>query len=124
MSKLVAKWSADWRRTSVITDAAALAREAASLSTASVVPEFSGELVATGQQTAMRGNVPEALRIAKLANSLYPDSDGTNGLLGTLLILTGDAGTGEALARKAAGLNSKGYFWAANVPRVAPYFAH
>src|SRR4051794_544540 len=124
MSQLVAKWSADWRRTSVITDTAALAREAASLSTASVVPEFSGELVATGQQTAMRGNVPEALRIAKLANSLYPDSDGTNGLLGTLLILTGDAGTGEALARKSAALNPNGYFGPANVLRVAAFLAN
>src|SRR5206468_448336 len=82
MSQLVSKWSADWRKTSTITDATALVREAVSLSTASVVPEFSGELVGTAQQTAMRGNLPDALRIAKLAVSLYPDSDGANGILG------------------------------------------
>jgi len=124
MTQLVSKWNTDWRRTSVITDAAALAREAASLSTATVVPEFSNELVGTAQQAAIRGNIPEALRIAKLATSLYPDSDGANGLLGTLLILTGDTAAGEQAVRRSASLNPNGYFGPANVLRVAAFLAN
>jgi CubicO group peptidase (beta-lactamase class C family) len=124
MTQLVAKWSTDWRRTSTITDAAGLAREAASLSTATVVPEFSGELVGTAQQAAIRGNIPEALRIAKLAISLYPDSADANGLLGTLLIITGDTAAGEQAARRSAALNPNGYFGPANVLRVAAFLAN
>jgi CubicO group peptidase (beta-lactamase class C family) len=124
MKQLAAKWNADWRRTSAITDAAALSREAASLTTASVVPEFSGELVGTAQQAAIRGNIPEALRIAKLAFSLYPDSDGANGILGTLLIITGDTAAGEQAARRSAALNPNGYFGPANVLRVAAFLAN
>jgi CubicO group peptidase (beta-lactamase class C family) len=124
MTQLVSKWNTDWRRTSLITDVAALAREAPSLSTATVVPEFSGELVGTAQQAAIRGNIPEALRIAKLAISVYPDSADANGLLGTLLIITGDTAAGEQAARRSAALNPNGYFGPTNVLRVAAFLAN
>ncbi|MEA2337876.1 MAG: hypothetical protein QOE82_1883, partial [Thermoanaerobaculia bacterium] len=124
MTKLIAQWTADWQRTSAITDAASLAREAPSLATVTVIPNFTGELVANGQQAAMRGNIPEALRLAKLAASLYPDADGPNGLLGTLLILTGDATAGEQLVRRSAAVNPNGYFGPENVLRIAAFLAN
>lgn len=124
VTRLVAGWNADWKRTSAIKDVAALAREAASLSTATVIPDFSGTLVASGQQAAMSGNIPEALRTAKLAASLYPDADGPHGLLGILLILTGDRAAGEQAVRRSATLNPNGYFGPANVLRVAAFLAN
>ncbi|HYC61473.1 MAG TPA: serine hydrolase domain-containing protein [Thermoanaerobaculia bacterium] len=123
LTNLVAQWSTDAKQAAAIADAATLAREASSLATATVVPDFIGELVATGQQNAMRGNIPESLRIARLAASLYPDADGPAGLLGMLLILTGDVSGGEALVRKSAALNPNGYAGPANVLRVAGFLA-
>jgi CubicO group peptidase (beta-lactamase class C family) len=124
VARLVAQWNSDWKRTAAIRDTAALAREAASLAGARVIPDFSGELVATGQQAAMRGNIPEALRLAKLAASLYPDHEAPNGLLGVLLILTGDAAAGEKAVRRSAALSSNGYFGPANVLRIASFLAN
>jgi hypothetical protein len=124
MTRLIAQWTADWKRTAAIADIATLAREAPSLSTATVIPDFSGELVATGQQNALRGNIPEALRLAKLAASLYPDADGPNGLLGMLLILTGDAAAGEQAVRRSAAINPNGYFGPVNVLRVTSFLAN
>lgn len=105
-------------------DAAALAREAPSLSAPTVIPDFSGELVAAGQQMAMRGNIPESLRLAKLAASLYPDADGPIGLLGMLVILTGDTAGGERAVRRSAALNPNGYAGPENVLRVASFLAN
>ena len=123
LTRLIPQWSADWKRTSTIADIATLAREAPSLASATVIPNFAGDLVATGQRSAMRGDIPEALRTARLAASLYPDSDGANGLLGVLLILTGDAAAGEQAVRRSAALNPSGYFGPANVVRVAAFLA-
>jgi CubicO group peptidase (beta-lactamase class C family) len=124
LTRLVTQWNSDWKRTSTIADIAALAREAPSLTTATVIPNFSGELVGAGQQAAIRGNIPEALRNAKLAATLYPDSDGANGLLGVLLLVTGDAAAGEAAVRRSAALNPDGYFGPANVVRIAAFLAN
>jgi CubicO group peptidase (beta-lactamase class C family) len=124
MKRLVSQWNADWKRTSSIADATALAAQAASLSSATVIPDFSGQLVSTGQHSAMRGNIPESMRIAKLAYDLYPDSDGANGLLGMLLILTGDVAGGEQAVRRSAALNPNGYFGPENVLRVAAFLAN
>jgi hypothetical protein len=123
LTRLVGQWSADWKGTAAITDAASLAREAASLTAATVIPDFSGELVAAGQQSAMRGDIGESMRLAKLATSLYPDADGPNGLLGMLLILTGDVAGGEQAVRRSAAINPTGYFGPANVLRVAGFLA-
>jgi CubicO group peptidase (beta-lactamase class C family) len=115
---LISRWSADWKRTAAIADPTALPVDA------SVIPDYSGELVDRGQQAGMRGNIPEALRIARLAASLYPDADGPNGLLGVLLILSGDATAGEQAVRKSAALNPNGYFGPSNVIRVATFLAN
>jgi len=123
MARLIDQWIPDWQRTSTITDATALAT-APSLSTAMVIPDFSGQLVGAGQQNAMRGNIPESLRLAKLAVSLYPDAADPHGLLGMLLILTGDTVAGEQSVRRSASLNPNGYFGPANVVRVAGFLAN
>jgi CubicO group peptidase (beta-lactamase class C family) len=124
MTRLVGGWNADWKRTSALADVAALGREAESLSAATVFPNFSGELVSSGQQMAMRGNIPESLRLAKLAASLYPDDDGALGLLGMLLILTGDATGGEQAVRRSAALNPNGYFGPTNILRITSFLAN
>lgn len=124
LAKLIAQWRTDWATTSKITDAATLAKEAASLTNASVIPDFVGELVGATQRAAMRGNIPEALRLAKLAAALYPDADAPNGSLGVLLILTGDVAGGEAAIRKSAAINPDGYVGAANILRVAEFLAN
>ena len=72
----------------------------------------------------MHGNIPDALRLAKLAASLYPDSDGPPGLLGMLLILTGDVTGGEQAVRRSAAINPNGYFGPVNVIRVAGFLAN
>lgn len=124
LTKLVGRWRADWAQTSSIKDAKALASNAASLTTATVVPDFLGELIGTAQATAMRGNIPEAMRLARLAVDLYPDADASHGTLGVLLLLTGDAAGGEAEIRKSAAINANGYFSAANILRVASFLAN
>jgi len=123
LKALLAQWNADWKRTSTIANVATLAKEAPSLATATVIPNFSGELVGTGQQAAMRGDIATALRDAKLAASLYPDSDGANGLLGVLLMLTGDRAGGDQAIRRSAALNPTGYFGPANAVRIATFLA-
>lgn len=124
LKQQIATWRTDWARTSAIRSAAGLLAAEDALANASVIPDFIGELVNRAQQAAIRGDIPRALATARTAAVLYPDSDATNGLLGVLLIVSGDTTGGEQAVRRSAALNRSGFFGPANVMRIAGFLAN
>ena len=120
----IERWRDDWARTSSIANFTEFLRVAPTIENATVVPDFSGVLVANAQQSALRGDIAGAMKTAKTAVTFYPDSESTNGLWGTLLIVAGDAQNGEAAVRKSAALNPNGFFGPANVLRIAGFLAN
>ncbi|HWW61703.1 MAG TPA: serine hydrolase domain-containing protein [Thermoanaerobaculia bacterium] len=117
LAKQLATWTADWKRTSQLTV------DQLDGVDASVIPNFSADLVERATQKAMRGDIAGALPLAKLAATQYPDFDAPNGLYGVLLVVTGDAANGEALLRKSSSQNPNGFFSPTSAIRISGVLA-
>lgn len=81
----------------------------------SIIPDFTYQLIATGQ-TADLG---KASQIAATLLALYPEADNANGFAGVLAIIQGDVERGKTLIAKSRALSPNGYGSAQNLARIA-----
>ena len=129
----VAKWHAEWPRIwtpelqaldlSTPEGLATLERHRDALVAASLKPDFAGDLIGVAEQSARRGDIASALRVANLGYALYPRSSGINGILGVLTLMGGDAARAKALLATSVEIDPKGYARADNLLNIANFLA-
>jgi tetratricopeptide (TPR) repeat protein len=86
---------------------------------ASLYPNVVDQLFAVTRQSVISGDNARALKAARLAFDLYPESNGANFAYGIALVLSGDAAGGQERLRKSASLNPTGLASAAGLNNIA-----
>ena len=79
--------------------------------------------IGVAEQSARRGDIASALRVANLGYALYPRSSGINGILGVLTLMGGDAARAKALLATSVEIDPKGYARADNLLNIANFLA-
>jgi tetratricopeptide (TPR) repeat protein len=86
---------------------------------ASLYPNVVDQLFAVTRQSVISGDNARALKAARLAFDLYPESNGANFAYGIALVLSGDSAGGQERLRKSASLNPTGLASAAGLNNIA-----
>jgi CubicO group peptidase (beta-lactamase class C family) len=129
LESMVGRWRGEWQRVwtpevqqlslASAADLARLEALAPGFAGASIRPDYSGNLVGLGEQSAENGDLGTAARAAKLGAQLYPESSETTGFAGVLAIAGGDTEGGKVLLRKSRALDPKGYASAEKLKEAA-----
>ena len=90
---------------------------------ASIYPSLVDGLFAVTRQSVFAHDPGRALKAARLAFDLYPESPGANLSYGIASVLSGDAVIGQERLRKAAAINPNGPASASGLNNVAYQFA-
>ena len=118
----VNEWSPAWERVRGIPfDALEANREA--LESAALKPDYARELIDKAEEHAQRGEIEQAVRVANLGLDLYPRSAGLNGVMGVLVLLSGDRTRAKSLLAKSVEIDPRGYARPAGLLNIADFLA-
>ena len=100
-----------------------LEKHRAALAAAELKPDFAGPILQLAENHARRGDIATALRAARIGLDIHPRSAGMNGMLGILMILSGDVPRGRELLTTSVQINPNGYANPDNLVSIADFLA-